>query len=197
MTGPPAPVPAGPRGTATSAMATGFPISIGFAVPIVATSFCILSQGVSVSPKPVLAGGRSRSLSVCCRWFCYFSEVGRGLKLSAKGERGDVRGSWTPRARTSRFPFRTDRMSFAGRIPRFKTRETGIGCPFGRRPISVSSGSADPMTFLAVFLRPQDWEFLIIHLPLAATPIIFRRLPRGHPFFNREGTPPPPGSVEL
>ena len=91
MTGPPAPVPAGPRGTATSAMATGFPISIGFAVPIVATSFCILSQGVSVSSKPVLAGDRSRSLSVSCRWFCCFSEVGRGLKLSAKGERGDIR----------------------------------------------------------------------------------------------------------
>ena len=35
-TGPPAPVPASPPGSATSAKATGFPISIGHAVPIVA-----------------------------------------------------------------------------------------------------------------------------------------------------------------
>ena len=113
------------------------------------------SQGTSEPITPVMAGDRSRSLSVCCRWFWVFSEVGRGVKLSAKGERGDVRGSWTPRVRTSRFPFRTDRMSFAGRISRSKTRETGIGCPLGRRPISVSSGSADPMTFLAVFCVPN------------------------------------------
>ena len=143
------------RGSATSAMATGFPISIGFAVPIVAILFFILSQEDSVPPKPVVAGDRWRSLSVYCRWFCCFSEVGRGVKLFAKGDRDDVKVSRRPRVRKPRFPFRTDRMFFASRIHRPTTRGIGIGCPLGCRPLPVSLGSADPMTFLAVFCVPN------------------------------------------
>ena len=136
-------------------MATGFPISIGLAVPIVAILHFILSREVSVSLKPVLAGDRSRSLSVCCRWVYCSSDVGRGVKLSARGERGDTMGSWTPRVRTSRFPLGTDQMSLAGRISLSKIRETGIGCPLGRWSISVFHGIGRSVDLSGRLLRPQ------------------------------------------
>ena len=76
-------------------MATGFPISIGHAVPIVAILHFILSREVSISLEPVLARDRSRSLSVCDGLVCCSSDVGRGVKLSARGERGVTMVSWT------------------------------------------------------------------------------------------------------
>ena len=96
-TGPPAPVLAGPPGSATSAMATGCTISIGFANTIVAFLSSILLQEDSVPPTPVVAGDRCRSMSVYCRWVWDLSGVGLGVKLFAQGDRGNVRVPRTPR----------------------------------------------------------------------------------------------------
>ena len=90
-TGPPAPVPAGPPGSATSAMATGCSISMVFVSTIVAFLSSILFREDSISPTPVVAGDRCRSMSVYCRWFWDLSGVGLGVKLFAKGDRGALR----------------------------------------------------------------------------------------------------------
>ena len=67
-TGPPAPVTAGPLDSATSAMATGLSISVGSAVPIVATSlfYTILRglyfnrTGLGKGPIEFIARGHMR-----------------------------------------------------------------------------------------------------------------------------------------
>ena len=73
-----------------------------------------------------------------------------GLKLFAKGDRVPVRAPGTTRDRTSRSPFPTVGLHFAGRIPRSINPGVGFVCSFRDFLLPVPSGSADPMHLLIV-----------------------------------------------
>ena len=112
--------------------------------------FHFTQTGLGKGPVEVIVRMRWLGLS--------FFRCRPGGKAFSQRRKGVTMGSWTPRVRASRFPPGTDRMSLAGRISLSKLRETGVGCPIGRRSISVLLGPADPLAFPAVFCVPNDWN---------------------------------------
>ena len=177
MTGPPAPVPAGPLGSATSAMATGFPISIGHAVPIVAILHFIPSRGgvyftqtgLGKGPVEVIVHVRLLGLS--------FFRCRPGGKAFSQRRKGGHYGFLDSPRPSITVPSRNRPNVFSR--PLLPVQISGDRCRVAHRsPVHFgATGTGRSLGLSGRLLRPQWWKFLTIGRPVVTRTIVPAYMP--------------------